>query len=71
MTSDSVILNADQLYWDQAKEWVFTDQPYQITLKDGSVNNGASFDSSQDFTTFISRNNQGVQLIEKNSIQND
>tara|TARA_R110002072_G_scaffold106447_1_gene232415 strand:- start:70882 stop:71433 length:552 start_codon:yes stop_codon:yes gene_type:complete len=71
VTSDSVILNADQLYWDQAKEWVFTDQPYQITLKDGSVNNGASFDSSQDFTTFISRNNQGVQLIEKNSIQND
>lgn len=71
VTKDSVILKAEQLYWDQAKEWVFTDQPYQITLKDGSVNNGSSFDSSQDFTTFISRNNQGVQLIDKNEKLND
>lgn len=71
VTSDSVVLKADQLYWDQTREWVFTDQPYQIILKDGSVNNGASFDSSQDFTTFISRNNQGVQLIDKTATTND
>tara|TARA_R100000988_G_C3998990_1_gene167633 strand:- start:348 stop:902 length:555 start_codon:yes stop_codon:yes gene_type:complete len=71
VTSDSVVLKAEQLYWDQAKEWVFTDQPYQIQLKDGSVNNGASFDSNQDFTTFISRNNQGTQLIDKNNLKDD
>ena len=34
-TSDSVVLRGDQLYWDQAKQWVFTDEPYQIVLKDG------------------------------------
>ncbi|WP_432411811.1 LPS export ABC transporter periplasmic protein LptC [Rasiella sp. SM2506] len=71
VTSDSVVLRAEQLYWDQGKEWVFTDQPYQIQLKDGSVNNGASFDSNQDFTTFISRNNQGTQLIDKTKLEDD
>tara|TARA_A100000171_G_scaffold52535_1_gene71380 strand:- start:2107 stop:2679 length:573 start_codon:yes stop_codon:yes gene_type:complete len=71
VTSDSVILKADQLYWDQSREWVYTDQPYQIQLKDGSVNNGESFDSNQDFTTFISRNNQGTQLIDKTKLKDD
>ncbi len=71
VTSDSVVLRAEQLYWDQGKQWVFTDQPYQIQLKDGSVNNGASFDSNQDFTTFISRNNQGTQLIDKTKLKDD
>lgn len=71
VTSDSVVLKAQQLYWDQSREWVFTDQPYQIQLKDGSINNGASFDSSQDFTTFISRNNQGTQLIDKTKLEDD
>ena len=71
VTSDSVVLRAEQLYWDQSREWVFTDQPYQIQLKDGSINNGASFDSNQDFTTFISRNNQGTQLIDKTKLEDD
>jgi hypothetical protein len=71
VTKDSTVLKAEQLYWDQARKWVFTDEPYQVTFKDGSVNNGSSFDSSQDFTTFISRNNQGVQLIDKNEKLND
>lgn len=71
VTKDSVVLKSEQLYWDQAKEWIFTDQPYQITLKDGSVNNGSSFDSNQEFTNFTSRNNQGVQLIDKNEKLND
>ncbi|MDX1463110.1 MAG: LPS export ABC transporter periplasmic protein LptC, partial [Marinirhabdus sp.] len=25
-TSDSVVLKADQLYWDQSRQWLFTDQ---------------------------------------------
>jgi len=64
-TSDSLILKANQLYWDQKNEWLFTDQPYKIKFEDGSYNEGAQFDSSQDFTIFISRKNQGVQFIEK------
>ena len=66
ITADSVVLKANQLYWDQKNKWVFTDQPYQIKFKDGSYNDGAvGFDSSEDFTTFLSRKNQGVQLVDK------
>lgn len=65
VTADSVVLKAQQLYWDQKNEWIFTDQPYQIKFKDGSYNEGARFDSNQDFTEFFSRKNQGVQLIDK------
>lgn len=71
ITSDSVVLNANQLYWDQKDAWVFTDEPYRITFKDGSYNEGEGFDSNQDFTIFLSRRNQGVQLIDKNKTDND
>ena len=64
VTHDSLVLRADQLSWDQKNQWVFTNQPYQIEFKDGSYNDGAWFDSSQDFTTFLSRKNAGVQLID-------
>ncbi len=65
-TSDSTIVNADQLYWDQTNEWIFTNKPYQINFADGSYNDGEQFDSNQEFTIFLSRKNQGVQLINKN-----
>jgi len=71
LTSDSLVLNAEQLYWDQKNQWVFTDQPYRIKFKDGSYNDGARFDSSEDFTTFISRKNQGVQIIDKKEITDE
>lgn len=70
-TADSIELNAEQLYWDQKNAWVFTDQPYQIKFKDGSYNDGAQFDSNQDFTIFLSRKNQGVQLIDKSQTNHD
>ena len=70
-TSDSLVLRASQLYWDQKNQWVFTDQPYQIKFKDGSYNDGARFDSSEDFTNFISRKNQGVQIIDKTEINGE
>ncbi len=65
-TSDSTVVNANQLYWDQINEWIFTNQPYNIKFADGSFNDGSQFDSNQEFTTFLSRKNQGVQLINKN-----
>lgn len=65
ITSDSTILKAEQLYWDQKNQWVFTNEPYQMKLKDGSYNDGARFDSNEDFTHFLSRKNQGVQIIDK------
>ncbi len=64
ITNDSLVLNANQLYWDQKNKWVFTDQPNRITFKDGSFNDGGGFDSSEDFNNFISRKNVGVQYVE-------
>lgn len=66
VTSDSLVLKAEQLYWDQKNQWVFTDQPYRIIFKDGSFNDGAGFDSSEDFTNFLSRRNTGEQIIDRN-----
>jgi len=70
VTSDGNILNAQQLYWNQSKNWVFTDQPYRITFNDGSYNNGARFDANEDFTVFLSRSNNGVQLVEPSKNKN-
>lgn len=70
ITNDSVELNASQLYWDQKNEWLFTDQSYTIKFADGSYNDGEAFNSSQDFTTFLSRKNHGVQFIDKKETTN-
>ena len=64
LTSDSTELLAEQVYWDQNDNWIFSDSPYRIKFNDGSYNDGSSFDSNKDFTTFLSRKNTGVQLIE-------
>ena len=62
-TADGNVLEAQQLYWDQSAKWLFTDQPYRITFSDGSYNDGSRFDANEDFTIFLSRNNQGIQRI--------
>lgn len=66
-TSDSVTLNASQLYWDQANNWIFTDQPYRLITADGSSNNGDLFDSNKDFTNFVSLNNVSKQYVKEES----
>lgn len=69
VTSDGNILNAQQLYWDQNNKWVFTDQPYRITFSDGSYNDGSRFDANEDFTVFLSRENDGIQIIDQNKTE--
>lgn len=64
LTSDSTELRADQLYWDQNRNWVFTDHPNTIQFQNGAVNKGQGFDSNQEFSNFRSRSNVGVQIIE-------
>ena len=70
-TADSTELLAEQIYWDQNDNWIFSDSPYRIKFKDGSYNDGSSFDSNKDFTTFLSRKNTGVQLIENENPPNE
>ena len=65
VTSDSTLLSADQLYWDQNQNWVFTDHKNTIKFKNGAVNEGMGFDSNQEFSNFRSRSNVGVQIIEE------
>lgn len=64
VTSDSTILTAKQLYWDQDSAWLFTDLEYTIQMNNGTTNNGLGFDARQDFDNFISRSNTGVHQIE-------
>lgn len=63
--SDSTILRANQLYWDQEKKWVFTDEEYSLSLTNGTINEGQGFDSDENFNNFISRSNIGVHQIEE------
>lgn len=65
ITSDSTELRADQLYWDQNNNWVFTDHPNTIKFRNGARNRGQGFDSNQEFTNFRSRSNVGVQILEE------
>lgn len=65
ITPDSVVLKAEQLYWNQALNWVFTDKPYSIKMQNGAINHGQGFDSNENFNTFISRSNVGVQYVEE------
>ena len=70
-TADGNVLKAQQLYWDQSAKWVFTDQPYRITFNDGSYNDGGRFDANEDFSVFLSRKNDGVQLVDQNKVENE
>lgn len=65
ITADSVELHAEQLYWSQERNWLFTDKPYTIKFKDGSFNQGTRFDSNEDFTIFLSRDNISMQQVEQ------
>ena len=64
ITSDSSVLNAPQLYWNQKLHWVYTDQPYDVRFKNGAKNKGSGFDANEDFSNFKSRSNVGIQIIE-------
>jgi len=65
VTADSTILEASQLFWDQERNWIFTDKPNTIRFPDGSYTEDFGFDSNQDFTNFRSRTNTGIQIIEE------
>lgn len=64
VTNDSTVLDAPQLFWNQRLHWVYTDKEYTVHFKNGGVNTGLGFDANEDFTSFKSRNNSGLQVIE-------
>lgn len=48
-THDGKKLEADQLYFDQEKEWIFTNKPIKFADNEQIIN-GNGFDSNMDFT---------------------
>ncbi|MCB0448766.1 MAG: LPS export ABC transporter periplasmic protein LptC [Confluentibacter sp.] len=48
-TSDNNILKAEQLYYDQKNEWLFTNKPVTFTTEKDIIN-GNGFDSNSKFT---------------------
>ncbi len=64
-TADSTRLKAEQLYWDQNINWIFTDYPYKSDMSDGNINEADGFDANQDFTILNSRSNDGLIFIEE------
>jgi len=64
-TTDNVVLETDKLFWDRSIEWLYTEDNYTLTLKNGTVNHGVGFDANQNFTNFNSRNNSGTQVIDE------
>lgn len=65
VTSDSTVLHAKQLYWDQKQQWVFSDIDYSIKMKSGALNDGEGFDANENFNKFNSRSNTGIQYIDQ------
>lgn len=65
VTSDSTVLNSQQLYWDESEAWLFTDQPYTLKMPNGAINDGEGFDANQNFDNFNSRTNTGIQYVDE------
>jgi len=64
-TADSTHLQAQQLYWDQNTNWIFTDLPYKSYLPGGDINEADGFDANKDFTILNSRTNDGVIFLKE------
>ncbi|MFK7115385.1 LPS export ABC transporter periplasmic protein LptC [Flavobacterium oreochromis] len=58
-THDGKRLETEQLYYDQKKEWFFTQKPFRFT-NNGSVISGVGIDFSKDFSFLDTQNIQGT-----------
>ena len=63
-THNKDTLYAEQLYYDQKREWLFTNQP--VTLKFGrNRQNGNGFDSDSKFKTFEIMEGSGLVFLDE------
>lgn len=61
-THDGKKLKTEQLYYDQANEWFFTQKSYEFTNKTNVIN-GVGIDFSKDFKTLDTQQITGVYGI--------
>ena len=63
-THDGKKLNAEQLYFDQKKEWLFTNKPVKFADNDQIIN-GNGFDSNMDFSTARVLETTGIVYLDE------
>lgn len=63
-THNKDTLYADQLFYDQKTEWMFTNQPVRFRTKDQLIN-GIGFDSNKDFTQAQVLETTGIIFIDE------
>ncbi len=62
MSHDGSILSTQQLYWDSAQEWIFTEEPF--TFKDKDYNfNAVRLDTNKEFSKFQTGNLIGTMAV--------
>lgn len=63
---DGKKLETDQLYWDRAHSWIFTEEPFTYTNpQDGTVMDGEGMDFNNDFTYFTAHKTYGLMTIKE------
>lgn len=55
--ADGNTFMGEQLYWDQTKQWVFTDEEFVITI-DGSTNAGNKLNANEDLSVIEAFNSR-------------
>lgn len=63
-THDGKELHANQLYWDQKNEWIFTERNYVYTSPDLNMS-GVGIDFNKEFTKVNSHKNSGSALVKE------
>ena len=71
-TSDGKKLEAPQLYWDRANDWIFTQQKFKYTNpEEGTIMDGEGMDFNRDFSFFNANRTYGYMSIKEKKIEND
>ena len=61
---ERVILNTDQMYWDQKEEYYFTEKPFTIYTETDTIN-GVGFESKSDLSNWILNNTKGDFIVDQ------
>lgn len=65
---DGKKLEAPQLYWDRANQWIFTQSTFKYTNpEDGTIMDGEGMDFNKDFSFFNAHKTYGLITIKEES----
>lgn len=63
---DGKKLETEQLYWDRAHKWIFTEAKFTYTNpEDGTIMDGEGMDFNRDFTYFKAHKTYGLMTIKE------